>query len=121
MFRLALCFLLVASHAMAQTAVQTQPAPRTSLNGNFSGTVTAANVFQMVLAKSDKRAGCDIQNNGTTTLWVSEGKTAATSTEATSYEVAAGGSFFCERGQVVLTGEIDVTGAAGQAFYAVQY
>lgn len=116
----------------AQTPVWTVPQPVSSLNGNVSSTITSTNTFQLVFAtavntfapvvgNAGPRKGCSIQNNGTNSMWVSEGKTIATATKATSWVIVAGGLFNCNFNNVVLTGEIDITGTSGDAFYASQF
>ena len=114
--------VLLAMPAMAQT-----PATTAGSN-NASGTITTLNVFQTVFAANPKRKGCFIQNQATTNMSVSEGIPLATPpTPAKSFTLFNTGvvgpynAFFCQIGSSVLTGEIDITGAAGAAFYAIQW
>jgi len=115
----------ISTPSRAQTTIQTIPAPATTANGNQSGTITTSNTFQKVFGATAVggpfRHGCEIQNNGAANMWVSEGKSAATAAETSSHVVAAGGVWYCDRNDVALQGEVDITGTATQAFYAVQY
>lgn len=119
---------LSSAEAQSQPPIfSTLPSGRTSANA--SGTITATGTFQKVFSAAvpqvsggpSFRSGCEVQNNGTHTVWVSEGKTAGTASESTSRQVAAGGSWYCERAGVALQGEIDITGTSGDSFYAAQY
>lgn len=121
----------VVGSALAQQAgglpppVATVPYPATSAGGNASGTIAATGTFQKVWsatgAGTPLRKGCTIQNNGTHNMYVSEGLGVAASTESNSLVLAAGGIYYCSVNGVVLDGEIDITGTAGDAFYAAQY
>lgn len=133
---IALVLVLLAGAAWAQQGpppVQTTPGPATSKGGNASSTIgTGGGTFQQVFAATGPstsgpgqqsfRKGCLIQNNGSHVMWVTEGLGTATSTEAKATQVQVGGSYNCETpAGVVLTGEIDITGTSGEAFYAAQY
>jgi hypothetical protein len=111
--------------AQNQPVFQTVPAPATTAGGNASGTITTTGTFQKVFSAvavgSPPRKGCLIENNGAAAMDVSEGKTAATATAATSYVLAAGASWTCQQGGVALQGEVDITGTSTQVFYAVQF
>lgn len=106
--------------------VTTYPAPATSAGGNVSGTIASTGTFQKLWGATGGsgvpfRKGCTIQNNGTHSMNVSEGLGVAGSTTGNSVVVPAGGTYYCQVGQIVLTGEIDITGTATDAFYAAQY
>ncbi len=121
---------LLVTSALAQNVVWTVPEP--ALSADYSGTITVTNTFQKVFSganntvapttgTSGARHGCSIQNNGTHTMYVSEGAGIASSTLATSWQVAAGALFNCNFGNIVLSGEIDITGTSGDAYVAKQF
>lgn len=108
------------------TPVTAYPTPATSAGGNVSGTIASTGAFQKLWGATGGsagpfRKGCTIQNNGTHNMNVSEGLGVAGSTTGNSVVVPAGGIYYCQVGQIVLTGEIDITGTATDAFYAAQY
>lgn len=123
--------LATALPALAQQAtgqpVVTTPVPATSQNGNASGTIAGAatTTFQQVWASTatgPTRRGCTIVNNGANVMYVTEGLTAATSTQAKAVKLAAGQAYFCGNlGGPVLVGEIDIAGTQNDTFYAAQY
>lgn len=125
--------LWLAAPAAAQQPVWTVPQPGTSAAaGNASGSIAVTNTFQKVFSGTSSapgalpgsggtRHGCTIQNNGTNTMWVAEGTTAAAASKNASAVLAAGQVYFCNAGGTVLTGEIDITGTAGDKFYAAQF
>jgi hypothetical protein len=132
------CFVLgLLGSAAAQQAVQVTPYPTTTNGGNSSTTITTTNTFQKlfsgqfnstapVSSTQGARHGCIIQNNGTHTMYISEGTTIATATLASSYQLLPPGTnavsvFNCDRGNSVLSGEIDITGTGADAFYDVQF
>lgn len=117
--------------AGAQQAVWTVPLPATTSGGNASTTIAVTNTFQLVFASTtvapgsptsgvSSRHGCTIINQGTNTMWVTEGIGAAGSTKAKAVVLAPSASFYCNWNGVVLVGEIDITGTAGDGFYATQ-
>lgn len=130
---LLLLLALASGPALAQQPVWTVPTPATSAAGNVSSTIAVTNTFQQVFAASQPsqgalpgaggtRKGCTIINNAASnTMYVSEGKTAATAATASSVALAAGQAYYCNWNGTVLTGEIDITGTAGDAYYAAQY
>ena len=124
--------LLAASPALAQQWVTTVPLPATTKGGEVSTTIVSTNVFQKVWGVAANsgapganvpgtRHGCSIQNNGTNNMYVSEGKTIATATTSNTWVLAAGNLFNCNFNGIVLTGEIDITGTSGDAFFAAQF
>ena len=123
--------ILCLAPATAQQPVQTLPYPATSRSGNSSTTITTTNTFQLVFAAAQNspapvpgpgaRHGCSIQNNGTHTMYVTEGQGVALSSLTNSWQVAAGNLFTCNFNGIVLTGEIDITGTSGDAFVATQF
>lgn len=124
---------MLATCALAQQTVSTIPAPATSLGGNASGTIAVTGVFQKVFSGAANslapsvgspgtRHGCTVENNGTHSMYVTEALGIAASTATNSAVVAAGSAYYCTNvGGTVLTGEIDITGTSGDAFYAAQY
>ena len=105
--------------------VATVPYPASSVGGNASSTIGGTGTFQKVFSATSGtgafRKGCTIQNNGTHSMYVTEGLGVAASTESNSVVLAAGGIYYCQVGGIVLDGEIDITGTATDAFYAAQY
>ena len=132
---LALALLLgLVSPSLAQQVVQTIPAPGTTGAGNASSTIgTGGSTFQKVFSGANNsvaptvgtagaRHGCTIQNNGTHTMYVTEGLGTAASTLTNSVQLAAGLAYYCGNPNgITLIGEIDITGTAGDAFYAAQF
>jgi hypothetical protein len=132
---LALALALALAPALAQSQslpapVATWPTYATTAGGNASGTIgTGGGTFQLVFAAGSTnqgqgpfpRRGCTIQNNGTHTMWISEGLGVATATEAKSFQLAAGAVYDCSVNGSVLIGEIDITGTASDPFYAAQW
>lgn len=82
-----------------------------------AGTVTVGGTFQTILAANTGRKGCLIQNTSTHTMSIYVG-TLADATAAKSIQVAAsGGSFACNLGPIVLTGDVNATTSTnGDAF-----
>jgi len=105
--------------AQAQQYVRTTPASTTTTDA--SGTISATNTFQKVLSSNVTRSGCTIQNNGSHNMFVTENRGLSGSSLTNSTILAPGGIYHCEVGGMVLTGEIDITGTAADAFYATQY
>jgi hypothetical protein len=90
----------------------------TAPSNNGSTTVTTGLTFQTLLAANANRKGCLIQNPTTATeiLWVFVGPTAS-AIVAKSYTIAAGGTFSCATGQIVISDNIAVTATtSGHAF-----
>lgn len=121
------------AHAQNPPVFATIGIPATTAGGNKSGSVTTTNAFQLVFAAAAPqvsngaavRHGCIIENTGNGTLYVSEGKTAATATTTTSFQLTASTGtnpvFTCDRLWGVLQGEIDIGGTAANTFYAAQF
>jgi len=113
--------LLTATVANAQAYVRTAPNP-TNITINGSSTIgTGGSTFQLLFAATLKRGGCTVQNNGTHNMYVSFNLGVAASTTANSIVVPAGGVAYCQVNGNVITGEVDITGTSGDAFYAAQY
>ena len=87
-----------------------------SITTNLSGTIAVTNTFQSV-AVQGVRNGCEVQNNGTHTMYVFFGPIASATT-ANSVALAAGQGVGCGAPGVVLSDQISITGTAGDAFYA---
>jgi len=131
---LALALALSVASAQAQQTVVTLPAPATSANGDASGTISpGGSTFQKVfggagnsvaptVGTSGARHGCSVQNNGTHSMYVTEGLGVSVSTLTNSWVVLSGGGLFnCNFAGIVLTGEIDISGTLGDAFVAKQF
>jgi hypothetical protein len=81
-----------------------------------NGTIAITNTFQQALAGNGTRKGCTIQNQGTHTMYVFPGTTAAATTAA-SLLLQSGQIFMCQStGSSVITDPINITGTAGDAF-----
>ncbi len=112
--------------AEAQQPVYTYPVPATSAGGNVSGTIVSSGTFQQVFAAASMSPGagarkaCTVINQGTSTMYVTEGSAVADSSAANSVQLVAGQAFFCNAGGVVLSGQVNISGSAGEAFYAAQ-
>lgn len=123
---LAASLLLLSAGAWAQVPVITSPVPSTTAGANASGTITTTGTWQKVFpARSTAsgavgRRGCVLQNNGTHTMYVTEGIGIAGSSTSNSAQVVAGGTYYCASGGSVLQGEVDVYGTIGDAFYAAE-
>lgn len=119
--------VLLTGPARSQQAVVTSPTGGTTSGGNASSTIVATGVFQLLFSAASSlqggastRRGCTIQNNGTHNMYVTEGLGIAASTLVNSAILAPGVPYYCTWAGVVLTGEIDITGTIGDAFYAAQ-
>lgn len=122
-FVLLICLLPAVGRAQQQP-VSTFPGQATTAQGNSSSTIGVTNTFQKIWSATslpNLRKGCTIQNNGSHNMYVSEGLGVSASTLTNAAIVSAGGLYHCGDGGVVLVGEIDITGTAGDAFYASQY
>lgn len=118
---LSVWFMVLASAALAQSPVQTQPLNVTTQNG--SGSITATNTFQSVFAAISgtqaRRTSCTVQNNGTNKMFVFFG-TLATATTPTSVQLGPAQSVNCTAGGVVLKDQVSITGTTGDQFFAAQ-
>lgn len=103
----------------AQQPVVTQPYLVQSTNN--SSTIQSTNVFQSVflLSGAQKRAACTIANYGANTMFVYFGPIAS-ATKATSVQLAANQSTFCNNSGVTLQDQVSITGTSGDAFFAAQ-
>lgn len=121
---------VLAPPSAAQQPVQTWPAPGTTAGASASGVIgTGGTTFQLLFAATGvnlagvqipPRKACTIQNNGTHTMWISEGTTALLATQAKSVQLGPGQVYYCNNSGGVLIGEVDITGTSGEAFYAAQ-
>lgn len=124
---LALLCGFVFGEANAQTPVLTIPHAITTSGGNKSNTITTTNTFQQVFAASptspgsNVRKGCTILNEGSHVMYVEEGAGLANATTANSIQLQPGIAYYCSNGVVSLTGEVDIAGTSGDAYYAAQY
>ena len=119
------------SMAANPPTVQTVPAPGTTYGGNGSGTIASTGTFQEIFAAATPgsdvfRRGCLIENLGSHNMYVNEAT--VTPTESNTFALpgipttGAVSVFHCDQpGGTVWTGEIDITGTASDAFYAVQW
>lgn len=108
----------------AQVPVVTAPSPTSTKGGNSSTTIgTGGGTFQLVFAGAAARRGCTIVNkSGSDDMWVTEGIGVGGSSETLGALVLPGYAWYCANpGGTVLTGEVDITGTAGDGFYAAQY
>src|SRR5258707_381338 len=104
-------------------------ASTTGGGGNAPSTIgTGGTTFQQGFPAASQgtgistRKGCTIINNGTHSMYVTEGLPLTSSTLTNSVIVTqSGGVYYCAVNGVVLTGQINITGTAGDAFYAAQY
>ena len=132
MWRLAVALVLVAAGARAQQPVWTVPQPATTTGGNASGTVTGNSSFKKVFSSTSPapanvpsggspRHGCTLINQGSHNMYVTEGLGVAASTTSNSVILVPNQPYYCNWNGTVLTGEIDIAGTDGEAFYAAQY
>lgn len=103
--------------AQAQQTVTTVPAARVA-TPTASGTISVTDTFQQLWADQPTRVNCLVQNNGSATLWVFAGASAAAS-KARSVVLAPGQSWNCAQSGTVVTSAVQVTGTAGGAFTAL--
>jgi hypothetical protein len=116
-----IALLLTAPVAHGQAYVRTAPNP-TNITTNGSSTIgTGGSTFQLLFAATLNRGGCTIQNNGTHNMYVTFNLGVAGSTLTNSIILSAGDVAYCQVNGNVITGEVDITGTAGDAFYAAQY
>lgn len=108
-----------ASLSFAQSPVITQPFG--VMTYNASGVISPSSfIFQTIWPANTTRPGrsaCKIQNNGTHTMYVYFGPTPVT---PSSYNLAAGLAMDCNIGGTVLQDQVNITGTAGDVFYADQ-
>lgn len=83
----------------------------------LSSTVAVTNTFQTIEAANISRCGGTIQNNGSNTMYVYPGPVAS-ATKAASIVLSPGQSVSLIAPGVVMGDEINITGTAGDAFYA---
>lgn len=92
------------------------PAPLGSTSTTTSGTVTTANTYQSILAADSARKGCLVQNTSTATELLFIGAPGS-ATAANSFTLAAGGTFSCASGPIIVTDQLSVTsGTTGSPF-----
>lgn len=106
--------------AYAQSPVITQPYAVNSQN--FSSTITSTNVFQSIWAANTNtrgRAGCTVQNNGASTMYVFFGPIASATTPS-SVQLSTGQAVMCNVSGITLQDQVSITGTSGQAFFAGQ-
>lgn len=128
----AAALVLAPALALAQTPVWTVPQPGTTAGGNGSSTIAVTNTFQKVFAASSaapgaapgspgSRHGCTVINQGGNNMWVTEALGVTASTKALAVVLVPNQAYYCNWNGTVLEGEIDITGTAGDGFYAAQY
>ena len=83
-----------------------------------SGTIATGATFQTALAANTGRKACLIQNTSAHTMDVFVGAL-ADATAAKSIQVAAAGTFTCNYGPAVLTGDINVTTSTSSDTFVV--
>ncbi len=97
-------------------ATVTSNVPLPSLSTTVSGSVATANVFQTILPQNLSRRGCLIVNTGSASMLVALGSSPVV---ATAIPVAAGGSFGCSAGGVVVADQLSATSATAGNTFAV--
>lgn len=122
MKRLLLALLLIGASfsAYAQTPVVTQPYNVTSQN--YSTYIISTNVFQSIWSAnttSRGRAGCTVQNNGSSVMYVYFGAIASAITSH-SLQLSPGQSVRCNNSGITLQDQVSITGTISQNFYAGQ-
>lgn len=108
------------SLASAQSPVITQPYAVTSQN--YSAAIATTNTFQSIWSANTTtrgRAGCTIQNNGSSTMYVYFGPIASATTP-NSIQLSGGQSVRCNNSGITLQDQVSITGTAGQRFFAGQ-
>lgn len=108
--------IVVTAGASGGTSIPVQPTGATSTQA--AGTITLGATFQTALASSATRLGCSLQNTSTHTLYVYVG-TLGSATTANSFQVPPNGMFYCNTGQIVVTGAINVTTSTTSDTYVV--
>ena len=106
----------------AQTIVryfeQTNPAgvpidptiPAVAASANVSSSISAANVFQVLLTSSISRKGCSFQNTSVDTEYIDVADTTASATKARSYQIQPGSYWFCSQSSgLVISDLLSVT------------
>lgn len=113
--------LALAPPALAQSQVKTNPLPVQSTTTGT--TITATNTFQQIwpsaAALTRGRAGCVIANNGANKMFVYLGAPTAASTPK-SIPLAAGATWNCNWGGIVVQDEISITGTVNDPFMGAQ-
>jgi len=102
----------------------TYPVLGTTANGNASGTIASTGVFQLLWSATgtpNPRHGCTIENNGSNVMYITEGLALGSSSTSAAVKLATGDYYYCTAFGTVLTGQINITGTSGDAFYAAQY
>ena len=114
-------WLVLAGPALAQSPVRTSPQ---GVNGTIvSGSIATTNTFQNLWAASDLtpgRRGCIVSNLGASTMYLYLGAI-ANATTPKSIPIAAGTSFSCNQGAVVILNEVNITGTAVQFYSGIEY
>lgn len=117
----ALMLTFLASQAMAQSPVLTQPYGVTSHND--SGAIALSQTFQSIWAASTNtrgRAGCTVQNrSASNTQYIFFGPIASALTSK-SVAITPGQSVTCTVGGIVLQDQVSITGTAPDAYFAAQ-
>ena len=73
-----------------------------------SGTIATGGTFQTALASNVNRKGCLLSNTSAHTMYVFLGALAS-ATEGKSVTVAAGGTFSCNYGPIIVTDNVNIT------------
>ena len=72
-------------------------APLVATSTNTSGTVTAANTFQALLAASTSRKGCAFQDTSSDVEYIDVGDPTGSATKVRSYQVQPGSYWYCSQ------------------------
>lgn len=109
--------LILAGNANAQGLVTTQPLAVTSVISSSS--ISSTSVFQVAIASSTNRKGCQLQNTSGNTMYVYIGSPAAATTSG-SIQLLTKQTYNCTNGGIVLTDQINVTGTSGDTYTTVR-
>lgn len=99
------CALLLALALSAPAHTQVNAIRSANIS---SGTITAGNAFQQILAPNLGRAGCLIQDTSSHTMYVYLGA-AASATTGASFQLASGQSMNCAVSGSVIANAISIT------------
>jgi hypothetical protein len=111
--------LVVAGPAWAQQPVVTMPLTTTVSQG--SGSILATNTFQQIFPASTTqqgRVGCVVQNVGTNSMFVFFGVITGATTPK-SVRLPSNATVNCHQGGLTIRDAVNITGTAGEQFFAV--
>jgi hypothetical protein len=117
--RLIIAFLALAFLLSLECQAQS-PAAGTGIPNslNLSSTIAVTGTFQSIRGADNFRQGCEIQNNGSHTMYVYFG-VCANATTAASANLTAGQPIGCSTAAgYVLKDQVCITGTAGDTYFA---